>query len=108
MQSLDRDQVSMHINASPEQVYQVVADVTRTPELSPEILRCSWLDGASGAAVGARFEAVNKAGRGPAWKNRPVVVAADPGREFAFSRTEKFSGTITWRYRSRWTPTARW
>jgi hypothetical protein len=28
-----------------------------------------------------------------------VVTAADPGREFAFSRTEKFTGTIVWRYR---------
>jgi hypothetical protein len=42
--------------------------VTRTPEFSPEILRCTWLDGGTGPAVGVRFEAVNKAGRGPAWK----------------------------------------
>lgn len=28
-----------------------------------------------------------------------MVVVADRGREFAFSRTEKFAGTIVWRYR---------
>lgn len=98
-QQLDHDEVSLHIEATPETLYDVVADVTRTPELSPEVVSCSWLDGATGPFVGARFGAVNKAGRGPAWKNRPVVLTADRGREFAFSRTEKFSGTLVWRYR---------
>lgn len=99
MQTLDRDHVSMRIDAPPEVVYALVADVTRTPEFSPEVRRCTWLDGATGPAVGPRFEAVNKVRRGPAWKNRPVVIAAEPEREFAFSRTEKFSGTLVWRYR---------
>lgn len=99
MQSLDRDQVTVHIDAPPEIVCALIADVTRTPGFSPEVVRCTWLDGATGPRVGARFEAVNKAGRGPAWKNRPVVTAAQPGREFAFSRTEKFAGTLVWRYR---------
>ncbi|MEZ7128661.1 SRPBCC family protein [Nonomuraea sp. AD125B] len=99
MQTLDHDQVSLYVEAPPEAVYDLVSDVTRTPEFSPEILRCTWLDGATGPAVGARFEAVNKVRRGPAWKNRPVVVEARPGREFAFSRTEKFAGTLVWRYR---------
>lgn len=98
MQTLDRDKVSAYVDVPPEEVYALVADVTRTPEFSPEILRCTWLDGATGPAVGARFEAVNKVTRGPSWKNRPVVTAADPGREFAFARTEKLSGTVEWRY----------
>jgi hypothetical protein len=57
-----------------------------------------WLDGATGPSVGARFESVNTAVNGRTWKNRPVVTVADPGREFAFTRTEPFAGTITWRY----------
>jgi hypothetical protein len=36
--------------------------------------------------------------RRPTWANRPVVTAASPGREFAFSRTERFAGTLVWRY----------
>ena len=98
-QQLDHDEVSLYIEATPEALYDIVADIARTPELSPEVVSCTWLDGATGPFVGARFEAVNKAGRGPAWKNRPVVLTADRGREFAFSRTEKFSGTVVWRYR---------
>lgn len=79
-------------------MYALVADFTRTPDFSAEVVRCAWLDGASGPVVGARFEAVNKVRRG-SWKNRPGVTVADPGREFSFSRTEKMAGEITWRYR---------
>ena len=99
MQTLDRDEVSTVVAASPETVYALVADVTRTPEFSPEVTSCSWLDDASGPAVGARFEAVNTNAAGKSWKNRPVVTVADPGREFAFTRTEPFAGSIAWRYR---------
>ncbi len=99
MQHLDRDELSVVIRARPEDVYDLVADVTRTPEFSPAVVRCTWLDGAAGPAVGARFEAVNTTAAGKTWKNRPVVTVADQGREFAFSRTEKFAGTLVWRYR---------
>jgi ligand-binding SRPBCC domain-containing protein len=99
MQTLDRDEVSTVVAASPETVYALVADVTRTPEFSPEVTSCTWLDGATGPAVGARFEAVNRSPAGKTWKNRPVVTVADPGREFAFTRAEPFAGSIAWRYR---------
>ena len=52
MQTLDRDEVSTVVPAPPEQVYALVADVTRTPEFSPEVVSCRWLDGATGPAVG--------------------------------------------------------
>jgi hypothetical protein len=97
-QELTTDHVSRHIEATPEALYDLVADVTRTPEIAPEIESCEWLGGATGPAVGARFKAVNRAGRGPSWNNKPVVVAAERGREFAFDRTEPFAGTIRWRY----------
>ena len=99
MQTLDRDVVSAVVAAPPGQVYELVADVTRMPEFSPEVVSCRWLDGAAGPAVGARFEAVNVAAAGKRWKNRPVVTVAEPGREFAFSRTEPLAGTVAWRYR---------
>lgn len=98
-QNLTGDTVERYVAASPELLYEIVSDVTRTPELSPEVVKCTWAQGATGPAVGARFRAVNSAGRGPSWSNWPVVVAADPGKEFAFSRTELFAGTLEWRYR---------
>jgi ribosome-associated toxin RatA of RatAB toxin-antitoxin module len=99
MQSLDRDAAEIVVPAPPDRVYDLVADVTRTPEFSPEVAEVRWLGGATGPAVGARFEAVNVNQRGKRWKNRPVVTVADRGREFAFRRTEPFSGTLVWRYR---------
>lgn len=99
MQTLDADQITVHIDAPPHDVYTLVADVPRMPEFSPEILRCVWADPAAGPIVGARFTAINKVPRRPPWNNHPVVTVADPGREFAFSRTEKFAGTVQWRYR---------
>jgi hypothetical protein len=98
MQNLDTDSVSLHIGAPPEAVYALVADVTRMPEFSPEILSCRWLDGATGPAVGARFAARNKVPRRPSWTNKPVVTVVEPGRAFAFARTEKFAGTVEWSY----------
>lgn len=97
-QQLTTDSLSRTIQAPPLALYEIISDVTRTPELSPEIVRCTWLHGATGPVVGARFRAINKAGRGPSWPNKPVVITADPGREFAFARTEPFAGTIEWRY----------
>ena len=98
-QELTSDSVDRYIEATPEALYEVVSDVTRTPERSPDIVRCEWLDGATGPAVGARFKSVNHQGRGPDWSNKPVVTVADPGREFSFTRSEPFGGTILWRHR---------
>lgn len=100
MQDLDHDTVSLPMRADPEAIYALVADVTRMPEFSPEIVECKWLDGASGPAVGARFVGRNKMAtpNRPSFTNKPVVTICDPGRTFAFSRTEPFGGTVVWRY----------
>ena len=92
------DAVSIEIAAPPEDVYRLVSDVTRMGEWSPECRECSWTGGATGPAVGARFKARNQGGRGPSWFNKPVVTAADPGREFAFNRSGSGIGSYTWRY----------
>jgi plastocyanin len=98
-QELTTDTVERYIDAPPEAIYAIVADITRTPELSPDIVRCEWLDGATGPVVGARFKAINHQGRGPDWSNKPVIVTVEPGREIAWARTEPFAGTVEWRYR---------
>lgn len=97
-QELTTDTVERYIEATPETLYDFIADVTRTPERTPDIVRCEWIDGATGPAVGARFKSINKQGRGPNWSNKPIVTVAEPGREFSFTRTEPFAGTILWRH----------
>lgn len=92
------DSVSIDIAAPPERVYGLVTDVTRMGEWSPECYSCQWAKGATGPAVGARFKAKNKGGRGPSWSNTPVVTEADPGRVFAFNRSGPGIGSYTWRF----------
>jgi hypothetical protein len=98
-QDLTTDSVTRYIDAPSEALYDRIADVTRTPELTPDIVKVEWLDGATEAVVGARFKATNHAGRGPNWPNKPVITVADPGREIGWARTEPFGGTVEWRYR---------
>ena len=92
------DEVTTEIAAAPEDVYRLVSDITRMGEWSPECVKAVWAKGATGPAVGARFRAWNRGGRGPAWSNTPKVVVADPGREFAFNRKGPGIGSYTWRY----------
>ncbi len=98
MNRLDHDEVRMHIDADAGTLYDLVSDVPRTPEWSPEVISCAWLDGVTSAAAGARFTARNRR-RWFIWSNRPVVETADRAREFAFTRTERGGGAIRWSYR---------
>ena len=60
------DSVTVHMNAPPEQVWDLVSDVTRIGSYSPETFEAEWLDGATGPAVGARFRGhVKRNGKGP-------------------------------------------
>lgn len=98
MNRLDHDEVRRHIPVDALLLYDLVSDVTRTPEWSREVISCTWLDGVTTAAVGARFTARNKR-RWFTWSNKPVVETADRGKEFAVTRTERGGGTIRWFYR---------
>ena len=98
MRRLTADQVRLDVAADVDTVYSIVADVTRTPEWSPQVVSCTWIPPATGPEVGARFRATNGAKR-HTWSNVPMVETADPGREFAFVRTARLGGTIRWRYR---------
>src|SRR5437868_738521 len=89
----------VRIAATPEVVYDLISDVTRMGEWSPECVACEWIDGATGPSVGARFRGQNRHGLAR-WSNKPRVVVADRGREFAFVATDPFGRDMTrWTYR---------
>jgi uncharacterized protein YndB with AHSA1/START domain len=92
------DEATVDIAAPTDRVYELIADITRMGDWSPECYQCTWAKGATGPAVGARFKAKNKGGRGPSWFNTPQVTAAEPGHEFAFNRSGPGIGSYTWRY----------
>lgn len=74
---------SITIGRSPEDLYDMVSDVTRMGEWSPVCKAC-WWDGGDGPQVGAWFTGRNETPE-RTWETRSKVVAAERGREFAFA-----------------------
>jgi hypothetical protein len=73
---------SVIVARSPEDLYAMVSDITRMGEWSP-ICKACWWDEGDGPRVGAHFTGRNELPE-RTWETRSEVVAADPGREFAF------------------------
>ncbi|MFI5693431.1 SRPBCC family protein [Kribbella sp. NPDC051586] len=69
---------SVSVAASPATLYSLVSDLPRMREWSPECTRVTW------SVVGERFVGHNRAGV-VRWFTFGRVVAAEPGRRFAFS-----------------------
>jgi len=92
--------VTVHMRATPDQVWGLVSDVTRIGEFSPETFEAKWIDGADGPAVGARFRGhVKRNGIGPVYWTTCVVTECEPGRVFAFGVGPTPQKALnTWRY----------
>lgn len=76
--------VSTIVPATAETVYDLVTDVTRMGQWSPETVSAAWLDGADHAAVGVRFQGTNVIGK-TRWTTKPTITAAVRGEVFAFN-----------------------
>lgn len=91
-------EVSRVMAATPERLYELVSDLTRMGEWSPENTGGKWVKGSTGPAVGARFKGSNR--KGPMrWSTDVTVVVADPGREFAFDVKAAGMKVARWGYR---------
>jgi hypothetical protein len=78
---------------SPEDLYDMVSDVTRMGEWSPVCKECWWGEGES-LAVGAWFHGRNEL-PDRTWETPSQVAVADRGREFAFIVAGRF---VRWGY----------
>ncbi|HEX4128170.1 MAG TPA: SRPBCC family protein [Acidimicrobiales bacterium] len=98
---LTEDSSETIVAAAPHRMYDLVADLPRMGEWSPECLRVEWEGGAGGPVAGATFVGHNRGGpRGlMKWSRRGRVLVADPGREFAFATEEGGRESTVWRYR---------
>lgn len=98
---LRQDSQSAVIEAPAEWIYELVADLPRMGDWSPECRQVEWLDGSTGPGEGATFIGHNQGGpRGlMKWSRRGRVLTADPGREFAFVTEEGGRESTEWRYR---------
>ena len=90
---------SIEIAAPPALVYDLLADITRMGEWSPECYRCVWLDGATAAEVGTRFRGYNRIGP-YRWERTALITAADRGRNFSFTTIDDRTGReqTEWHY----------
>lgn len=97
---LRQDSWSTVIEAPAERIYDLVADLPRMGDWSPECRQVEWLEGSTGPAEGATFVGHNQGGPGGLmkWSRRGRVLTADPGREFAFVTEEGGRESTEWRY----------
>jgi len=71
------------IAASPDTLYDMVSDLPRMGELSPENTGGMWINGATGPEVGAVFRGTNSHGD-KHWATTAVIERAERGKEFVF------------------------
>lgn len=91
-------EVSRVIAADAGALYDLVADLPKMAEWSPENDGGTWIKGATGPAVGARFEGANSNGS-KSWTTTVTIDEADPGRSFAFRSTVGPIKVARWQYR---------
>jgi hypothetical protein len=92
---IPRESVSIVVTRSPQELYDLVSDVTRMGDWSPVCKECWWDEG-DGPSVGAMFTGRNVVPE-RTWETRARVVVADPGREFTFVVAEPPTST-RWAY----------
>ena len=92
--------VTVHIDAPPDVVWELVSDVTRIGEFSPETFEAEWLKGATAPAVGVKFRGhVKRNGIGPIYWTVCRIITCEPGRELAFTVLGPGGMDVnTWRY----------
>ena len=96
--------VSREISAPAEQVWAMVADVTRMGEWSPENEGGTWLGGATSAQPGAKFRSTNRVGKRK-WKTVATVVDSESGSRFSFRVGTMGLKVAEWSYTFEPTPT---
>jgi hypothetical protein len=95
---------SIEINASPDSVFRTVTDLPAMGRLSPENTGGTWLKGASGPAIGAKFKGTNAHGA-KSWTTTVTVVELTPPRAFAFEVKVGPAKVARWAYAIEATPT---
>jgi len=92
---------AIEIDASPEFVFDLVADVVRTAEYSPECRQVNWIPPNTGPAEGAKFRGQNRRRPFPRWWREARITKTQPGREFAFETLPgrgPYNDTTIWTY----------
>ncbi len=90
--------VERTIRADAGRLYDLVTDLPRMGEWSPENTGGKWVKGATGPVVGAHFKGSNRSGW-HRWSTDVVVTVAEPGEHFSFDVTLGPFKVANWDYR---------
>src|SRR4029077_15520556 len=93
-------EVSVHVDAPPEQVWALVSDVTRIGEFSPATFEARWTRGSTGPEVGASFKGhVKRNGVGPPYWSPCQATARVPKAAFQCAGGRDDLTLTNWGYR---------
>lgn len=93
-------EVSVWMEAPPGRVWDLVSDVTRIGEFSPETFEARWTRGSNGPEVGATFKGhVKRNGVGPTYWTLCKVTECVPEQLFEFSVGSDSMAVNNWGYR---------
>ena len=94
------DEVSLWMDAPPAEVWDLVSDVTRIGEFSPETFEAKWTRGSTGPEVGASFKGhVKRNGVGPTYWSPCQVTKCVPNELFEFAVGTDAVTVNNWGYR---------
>jgi uncharacterized protein YndB with AHSA1/START domain len=87
------------IAAPPARVWELVSDVELMPAMSSELQAVQWLDGASEAALGARFAGRSRHEALGEWETTSQVVEFEAERVFGWAVQDPANPSALWRFR---------
>jgi hypothetical protein len=98
---LTEDEVGLEIEADADLLYDMVADLPRIGEWSPECERVDWEGDVTVPVRGTTFVGHNAVGPGRRirYSRHGEVLAAERGKEFTFITDEGGRQSTLWRYR---------
>lgn len=87
------------IDAPPERVWVLVSDITLMPGMSQELQSVQWLDGATEAALGAKFSGRSRHEALGEWSTTSYVVEFETARIFGWAVGDPQHPSALWRFR---------
>jgi hypothetical protein len=89
---------SIEVACAPLTAWELVTDIRRIGEFSPECIDARWIDGAKGPSVGARFEGTNRVADDAndseyIWIRPCTVTTAQSPERFSYAVGDRYDGT---------------
>jgi len=91
-------EVEILVDAPPARVWPLISDIHLMPQVSTELQRVEWQDGATGPATGARFTGWNERPNVGAWQTTSTVVECEEPTVFAWAVGDVAAPAATWRF----------